>query len=245
MSPTIRDEPPIELDDVRTGRLPQRYGYQMQDILLGRLRPLLVPGVSILDIGSGRSPTIALEGRPPGCRYVGLDIAAEQLESAEDLAYDDTIVHDITRPIRTECPFEIAISWQVLEHVCPLDRALENVRSVLRPEGTLLAHLSGSYAAFALLARILPHSARVRLMTRFLGHPAELKFPTRYDRCHARALADMMSEWSHVEIIPFYRGATYFGMLRTLQRAYLAYESTIERCRVQNLATHYLIVARR
>jgi hypothetical protein len=45
--------------------------------------------------------------------------------------------------------------------------------------------------------------------------------------------------------VPFYRGATYFKFSRPLMRAYLAYESTIERRRAANLATHYLVVAKR
>jgi hypothetical protein len=48
-----------------------------------------------------------------------------------------------------------------------------------------------------------------------------------------------------VEIVPFYRGAPYFRFSRPLQRAYLAYESAIERHDRRNLATHYLVVAKR
>jgi SAM-dependent methyltransferase len=244
MSPTIRDEPPVELEDVRAGRLPERYGYQMQSVLLERLEPLLVPGVAILDVGAGRSPTIAREQRPAGCRYVGLDISAQELDQAEPRAYDEKIVQDVGRPLIVERPFDIVISWQVLEHVHELDRAFENLRLALRPGGTLLAQLSGSYAAFALLARVMPHRLRVWAMTRFLGHPEELKFPTHYDRCYSRALRAMLSSWSSVEIVSFYRGAGYFGAFRPLQVAYLAYEAAIERRALENLATHYLVVAR-
>jgi len=245
MSPTIRDEPATELEDVRAGRLPARYGYQMQNVLLERLAPLLQPGVAVLDVGAGRSPTIAPEVRPPGSRYVGLDISAQELGQAEPSAYDERIVHDVSEPLTVERRFDIAISWQVLEHVRPLDRAFENLRLALRPGGTLLAQLSGSYAAFSVLARVIPHGLRVRAMTRFLGHPEELKFPTQYDRCHARALRQMLAPWSSVEIVPFYRGADYLRAFRPLQRAYLAYETAVERRSIEDLATHYLVVARR
>jgi SAM-dependent methyltransferase len=244
MSPTIRDEPPVELEDVQAGRLPPRYGYQMQNVLLERLEPLLLPGIAILDVGAGRSPTIAPERRPAGCTYVGLDISAEELNESEPQAYDEKIVQDVSKPLSVERPFDIAMSWQVLEHVRPLDRAFENLRLVLRPGGTLLAPLSGYYAAFSLLARVMPHTLRVWAMTRFLAHPEELKFPTHYDHCNSRALRQMLSSWSRVEIVPFYRGADYFRAFRPVQRAYLAYEAVIERHALESLATHYLVVAR-
>jgi hypothetical protein len=55
----------------------------------------------------------------------------------------------------------------------------------------------------------------------------------------------MLSSWSDVAIVPFYRGAPYFGFWRPLQRAYLAYENAIERRQCTNLATHYLVIAER
>lgn len=176
---------------------------------------------------------------------MGLDVSADELQHAEPLAYDDTIVHDVTEPLHVERPFDIALSWQVLEHVRPLDCAFENLRHALRPGGTLLTQLSGSYAAFSVLARIMPHALRVQAMRRFLGHPEELKFPTQYDRCYSRALKRMLSPWSSFEITAFYRGAPYFAAFRSLQRAYLVYESAVERRGLADLATHYLIVARR
>jgi len=82
-------------------------------------------------------------------------------------------------------------------------------------------------------------------MARLLGHHEEEKFPTAYDRCTATQLERLLSDWHEVQIVPFYRGATYFNMSRTLQRAYLAYENQLERRGVRNLATHYLIIASR
>ena len=108
----------------------------------------------------------------------------------------------------------------------------------------MLAQLTGSNAGFALLGRFLPHALRVRIATRWLGHEEEEKFPTRYERSSYKALERKLSSWSEVEIVPFYRGAPYFRFSRPLQRAYLAYESSIERRRLRNLATHYLVVAK-
>jgi SAM-dependent methyltransferase len=244
MSPTIDEAPPEELDDVRAGRLPARYGYRMQDVFLARVRPLLLPGIKILDVGAGRSPTLAPPDRPPGCRYLGLDVSAEELAAAGPGAYDATYVHDIVEPLEELCDVDLIVSWQVLEHVSSLERALSNLREMLRPGGTLVAQLSGSFAAFALAARVMPHRLRVKVMARYLGHAEELKFPTHYDRCNARAIATLLRDWESSEIVPYFRGAPYFSMSRPLQRLYLGYEDFIASRSWNSLATHYLVVAR-
>ena len=245
MTPTLREAPAVELPAVEAGRLPARYGRQMQSELLDRLRPLLVPGVAILDVGGGRAPAVAPVDRPADSRYTGLDVARAELEAAGPGAYDEILVHDVAEPLGRDGEFDVVVSWQVLEHVRPLDVALENLRRVLRPGGTLLAHLSGSFAVFALASRVLPHLLRARAMARLLGHREEEKFPTRYDRCYHRALARMLEPWDSASVLPFYRGATYLCFSRPLQRAYLAYESFAERRGMLDLATHYLVVARR
>ncbi|MHB8656595.1 MAG: class I SAM-dependent methyltransferase [Solirubrobacteraceae bacterium] len=244
MSPTIREEPPEELEEVRAGRLPARYGYRLQDKLMERLRPLLLPGVKILDVGAGRSPTLALDDRPQGCVYVGLDIAPEELEAAEPGSYNRAVVHDISAPAPGLTDFDLIISWQVLEHVEHLDAALENLRAMLCPGGVLLCMLSGTWAIFSLAARVMPHRVRVAAMSHFLGHAEELKFPTHHDHCWASAIGRILSTWSSFELVPFYRGATYLSMSRVLQRGYLGYEDLIARHDIRNLATHYMIIAR-
>ena len=246
VSPTIEAGAPAEeLPLVQAGVLPDRYARQMQDEFFARAEPLLVPDVAILDVGAGRYPTIAPADRPAGCRYVGLDIEAEELDAAGPGAYDEGIVGDITVPLGRDGEFDLVLSWQVLEHVSPLDQAFENLRATLRPGGTLVAQLTGSNAAFAFFGRLLPQRAKLWLATRVLGHNEEEKFPTKYDRSSHRALSRLLEPWSDVEVVPFYRGAPYFKFSRPLMRAYLAYESAIERRRATNLATHYLVVARR
>lgn len=246
MSPTIeRDLPPLELADVQAGRLPARYDHRMQDVFLAQIDRFLRPGVRILDVGAGRAPTIPVHARPEGCRYVGTDIDAAELAAAPEGAYDLAVTADATRPLPLEETFDLIISWQVLEHVESMSSALQALHGSLAEGGTLVAQLSGSRAAFALLARALPHRVRVFAMARLLGHKEEEKFPTAYDACTDRELRALLTGWSNVEIVPFYRGATYFLFSRPLLKGYLAYENAIARRDVRGLATHYLIVATR
>lgn len=245
MSPTIlAGEPAHELPDVQAGYLPARYGEPMQATFLDRVTPLLRSGVKVLDIGAGRAPTIAVEDRPDGCVYVGTDIDGTELEAAPPGAYDETLVADVTRPFPGAHDFDLVLSWQVLEHVRPLDQALANLHAVLRPGGTLVAHFSGGRAFFAAAARVVPHRVRSVAMSRLLGSAAEEKFPTQFDRCHASAIEAMTAGWSSVELVPFYRGAAYLSFARPLQRGYLLYEDAVARHDWQGLATHYLLVAR-
>jgi SAM-dependent methyltransferase len=246
MSPTIEAGAPAEeLPLVESGVLPERYAGQMQEVFFDRARPLLVPDVAVLDVGAGRYPTIAPADRPPGCRYVGLDIEAKEIEAAGPHAYDESVVGDITVPLNRDEEFDLVLSWQVLEHVSPLADAFENLRRSLRPGGALIAQLTGSNAAFAVFGRMIPHRAKLWIATRVLGHREEEKFPIRYDRSSRRALERLLEPWSTADIVSFYRGAPYFKFSRPLMRAYLAYESTLERRGASNLATHYLVVAER
>lgn len=245
MSPTIRDEPANELADVLAGRLPQRYSYRLQDVFMVKLAPLLRPGVRILDVGAGAAPTLAPDDRPPGCFYAGLDASAQELAAAGAGAYDEVHVHDIARPFEAVEPFDLAISWQVLEHVSPIGAALKNLRVVLKPQGALIAQVSGSKAWFSLAARAIPHAMRAAAMTRLLGHSAAEKFPLARERRDAASLERQLSDWSHSEVIAFYRGAAYLSPWRAPQRVYLAYENRIARGGHRNLATHYLLVAQR
>jgi SAM-dependent methyltransferase len=246
MSPTIeRDVPAEELGHVQAGVLPARYDHRLQDVFLDRIDALMRPGIRILDIGSGRAPTIPPSDRPEGSRYVGTDIDADELAAAPDGSYDLAIAADATKPLPVDERFDLILSWQVLEHVDSMAGTLRAFHDALDDGGHLVAQLSGSRAAFAVLARVVPHRLRVLAMSRLLGHADEEKFPTHYDACTDKELRALLSEWSSVEIVPFYRGASYFLFARPVLRAYLAYENRIARRDVRGLATHYLIVARR
>jgi hypothetical protein len=128
--------------------------------------------------------------------------------------------------------------------VKPLDAALANLHSYLRPGGRLLAHLSGRFAAFSLLNRALPARLSGPLMKRMLGREPDTVFPAAYDRCWYGALRELLApRFSEFEIVPLYTGGYYFTFSRTLSAAYLAYEEWASRARRANLAPYYLIEA--
>ena len=204
------------------------------------------PGIRVLDVGSGRRPAIPPEQRPPGCIYVGLDLSMGELVAAPGGSYDQMVASDVTT-LQPELlgRFDLVVSWQVLEHVKPLADALENVRQYLVPGGAFVAHLSGRFSAFALLNQLIPHRLSVWILGRLLHRDPRTVFPAYYDQCWYGALVRATSTWSDAVVLPRYRGGGYFKFWNLLERTYLRYEDWAVGRGHRNLATHYLISARR
>jgi SAM-dependent methyltransferase len=224
--------------------LPARYGDVLRDRFQRSVAVGLRPGLHILDVGSGAHPSVSPARRPSDCRYVGLDVDAGELERAPAGIYDEVVVADLAERLqRLEGQFDVATVFHVLEHVRPLQRALENLRVYLRPGGSLVAMLSGAFAAFALANRVLPDTIGKALMERLMARDPETVFHAHYDGCWYGALERALAPWSRAEIVPIYQGAEYFNFALPLRRAYLAYENWAARRGHLNLATHYLVEA--
>lgn len=244
--PVDTPEAAAERDAVAAGRLPARYADPWQAPFLDRVAALLGPGVRILDVGSGARPTLAPGQRPSGCHYVGLDLSAGEFERAGAAAYDEILVGDICTPLPPASgPFDLVLSWQVLEHVPSMRAALETQKSALVPGGHMLAMLSGARGLHSVAARLIPYRVSTALQQRLLGQPPENKFPTRYDACTDRALRRLLDEggWSSWEIVPYYKAGGYLRFSHKLRATYLVYENWAERRCSANLATHYLVEA--
>ena len=230
--------------DGKGANLPARYSDPWPTGFGERVRDALAPGAVVLDVGCGSRPTIPPLERPAGCRYVALDEAREELAAAPAGSYDEVWVRDVTVPVpELAGRFDLAVSWNLFEHVRPLDAALANVRTYLRPGGRMIALLSGAFSAFALGGRLLPTRAAAVLMERLLGRDPGSVFRSHYDRCWYGALVQLLSGWSQAEVVPLYRGAEYFNFSPALRGLYLRYENWACTGRHRNLATHYLLDA--
>lgn len=224
--------------------LPPRYRLPWREPFDRRIAPALVAGARVLDVGSGRQPTILPDRRPAGCRYVGLDLSRRELDKAPPHSYDETFESDVSEYVPALAgSFDLVVSWQVLEHVKPLDRALENLRCYLRPGGRLVALLSGTFSAFGLINLVVPQHLGLWAMHRLLGRDPTTVFPAYYDRCWYSALNRTLTTWQSAKVEPLYRGAGYFAFSPAIQALYLGYESWACRSKRSNLATHYLISA--
>lgn len=198
----------------------------------------------MLDVGSGRRPTILGQQRPAGVSYAGLDVSRAELERAPAGSYDELHVADVVQRVpELQGRFDLVVSWQVLEHVKPLAAALDNIRSYLRPGGRAVVQLSGRFSVFGLINMVIPQRLGILAMQRLLNRDPETVFPAYYDRCTYYGLVDMLGNWSEIEIVPRYNGAGYLSFFAPAQRAYLWYEDWACRNERQNLATHYLVTA--
>jgi SAM-dependent methyltransferase len=245
--PALAEDPrPLELARRSiAGDLPLRYQRKLEYGFHQRIDAAMEPGMKILDVGSGRLPCRKPELRLSNCHYVGLDISAAELAAAESGSYDECVVADIAGPRNEELvgQFDLVVSFQVLEHVRPLDQALNNMHAYLRPGGRLVAQMSGTFAPFSLLGKIMPQRPKVWLLSNLLDRePAEI-FPAHYDRCYASALRILTRRWHEVEIVALHRGASYLHFSKMLRALYLIYERSLTRRGLDDLAAYFIVDA--
>ena len=201
----------------------------------------LVPGSqAILDVGGGSHPFLSKEQRARA-RYVGLDISAEELAAAAG-NYDETVVSavEVMHP-ELAGRFDLAISWQVLEHVTDLALTIENVRAYLKPGGTFAAQFSARWSIFGVINRVTPEPLRNTLLR--LGTGRSRRFPAPYHRGYLKAFLPLFDHWAHVEVVPMYCAYGYLGRIPPLASAYRALEQGVF-TKYPNLASHYQIYAR-
>lgn len=228
------------------GRLPAHYDLAWRAPFDIRVAARLRSNMQVLDMGSGWAPSVAPGQRPPGCRYVGMDVSRAELDRAPEGSYDEVAVADIRRSLpELRDRFDLVVSCQVLEHVKPITLAADTVGSYLRPGGRFVAFFSGRYSVYGILNRLLPPRASRWAMKTFLDRPADTMFRAYYDQCWAAALHRLFGAWSELEVVPFWHGAGYFAFSRPLQSAYIGYEEWARRSGRVNLAPYYLIDVRR
>jgi SAM-dependent methyltransferase len=232
--------------DALRGRLPRRYQAFWRGPFVAELDGAMRPGMEILDIGSGAEPTLAPAERPPGSRYVGLDISRHELDRAPAGSYDEVRVADVRERLpELAGRFDLIVSFQVLEHVKPLDVAIENMRSYLRPGGVMVHRLSGGWSVASLVNRAVPERLAAWLELRLRGRDPDSVFPATYDRCTHAGLEGMLGQFSSHRVVPQYTGALYFRFLRPLQALYLGFEEWTCRRDKRDLASYYVLSARR
>jgi SAM-dependent methyltransferase len=225
--------------------LPERYvanewAEEFHDRVANRLRP----GVHILDVGAGRTPTVHIDARPADTRYVGLDLTESELALAPPGSYDQTVTADVTT-FRGELEesFDLVVCFQVLEHVRPLAGAFDNMRRYLKPGGCLVAQLSGTFSIFGLANRVVPQWAIQKMVDKILAGHSYVTFPAYYDRCWQSGIERLLQPWSHVDVAPYYAGLGYFDSRAALRAAYIAWEEWSMTHGWDNLAPYYVVDA--
>src|SRR5262245_25032966 len=107
--------------------LPVRYSLPWREAFTDAAKARIRPGMTILDIGAGRMPSVPVGERVTGIEYWGLDISEKELNLAPPGSYDRTFVRDTTEfdERLAEC-VDVILSLQVFEHVKSLPKTFEN-----------------------------------------------------------------------------------------------------------------------
>lgn len=227
--------------------LPARYAKNEHAAYVDACMEYLKPGATVLDVGAGRRPVVPVESIQ-GTYYVALDVDKEELDAAPPGLYAESIVSSIETFLpELENRFDLVMSFYVFEHVESLAKTLENCRKYLKDGGTMVAQFSARYSYFAIANQLIPHPVTKRLGNVLAGRAPHTVFPAHYDKCWYSAVEKLMKDWSEVDIQPLYTGAGYLGRkpFNLVRPLYLAYEDWTARQDKKNLASHYLVKAKK
>lgn len=148
------------------------------------LNEIFISGDTVYDLGGGAQPfvTVKLKQRL-SLRTMGLDISAQELESAPTGSYDTTIIADL-------CSYEgagdadVVICQATLEHVHDTFGAVAAIRSILKPGGKAYIFAPCRNAVFARLNLALSQRIKERILFAIYPDTEEAQgFPAKYDRC--------------------------------------------------------------
>jgi SAM-dependent methyltransferase len=175
----------IELSNWFDRLLPAKYridGYKnfSSEVLPRYIRENLI----IYDIGGGKNPYMASDIKSKlNCKVIGLDIDKNELNSAPDGSYDETVVADITEYKGSE-DGELVICMTLLEHVKNVEAALVGIRSCLKPGGLCILFVPSKNAIFAKINKILPENLKRQILFSIFPNAKKCQgFPAYYNLC--------------------------------------------------------------
>lgn len=118
---------------------------------------------------------------PAHARIVGVDLSRTQLQRNQVARW--RLQGDVARlPLASGCA-DVAVSWDVLEHVARPDAALAELARVIRPGGLIVLGLPNILSAKGIVTRLTPWRVHVWVYRYLLGDPtagtgASDQFPT-------------------------------------------------------------------
>jgi ubiquinone/menaquinone biosynthesis C-methylase UbiE len=100
----------------------------------------IAPGGDVLDAGCGTGYGSSILKQAGAASVTAVDVSAEALSAtANHLGDDDAVVEADLRDIPLEDDsFDLAVCWEAIEHIDEGERAVAELRRVLRPDGVLL-----------------------------------------------------------------------------------------------------------
>lgn len=217
-----------------------------QDYRRRVLPSFLKPGLTVWDIGSGRTPMI-----PPGRKaeigltVVGLDIDPDELENAPAGAYDRAIVADLTR-FTGDGSADLVISHCCLEHVPDNRASMRAIASMLKPGGRAVIYQPSRNAAFSRLNMILPEGVKRGLLKTLPHHGGKGGFKAFYNRCTPAEFKQMARDNGlEIEQAQVFWNSGYFQILPPLHVAWRAGQALFRLVAGEQAAESFMLVLRR
>jgi SAM-dependent methyltransferase len=158
-----------------------------------RVRALLEPSFTVLDIGCGRGAYAPehrglqrrLKTLKGDCaKVIGIDV--DPGASGNPLVDQFHLITPDTAWPLPDASVDLAVSDYVLEHVDEPEEFFAEIRRVLKPGGYLCMRTTNAMSYFGVAARLVPNSAHAAVVQKAYVRPREEAdvFPTRY-RCNS------------------------------------------------------------
>jgi SAM-dependent methyltransferase len=213
-------------------------------------------GLSALcEIGGGRDPGFL----PTNPALRGLSLTVNDIDQHElDCAPDGlakacfNIAGDLGEADARPGSFDLMFSRMVFEHVDGVERAWNNIHTLLKPGGVALAFFPTLYAPVFTINRMIPER-----LSRALVHalyPArrdggsDPKFPALYDHCVSseRKLRPMLEKagFSDIHVQPFW-GHGYFKRMPLIREADDLFNRWAARIDWRLMSTHAFVLVRK
>ena len=115
--------------------------------VFNRAMKYLKPGMHVCEIGIGEGYLLLLLSLSRlNLKVTGIDISEHlirKLAALKDRLGIDLLKHDISKPINEDMwqRFDVVFALDVLEHIEDLEKAIENINRLLKPNGLLIATL--------------------------------------------------------------------------------------------------------
>ena len=139
----------------------------------------LKPPVMVLEAGGGSTTRVPI----PGARYVVIDISPEQL--ARNTYADEKLLGDLQTFDYGPARFDVALFWDVLEHLKEPGEALKRAAAAVKPNGLVVIKGPILSSLKGLTTKLTPHWVHVAFYRQILrqmdaGKPGYAPFKTEH-----------------------------------------------------------------
>jgi 2-polyprenyl-3-methyl-5-hydroxy-6-metoxy-1,4-benzoquinol methylase len=156
----------------------RKFRYDLQDYMHDSFRFQDWAGKKVLEIGCG-SGIDSLEFARNGAIVTATDITDNAVTLTRNLVNEAGYKLNVVRTPSLELPFESAAfdcvySYGVLHHIPDVDKKIDEISRVLKPNGTLLAMLYNKNSLLYAYSIIFRHGIQEKLLTEKKSTEAEL-----------------------------------------------------------------------